>query len=199
MPKFGGSGQSELFTRCDLSKLIKSYTNPRHLMMLYLALYTLERWGAIRKLKRANCYYDEACTSPRNEIIIPAQIRKGNPDGSRPVTRMVPALPQLKSQLRLYRPNPESELMFPGNSPERPISKEACYKYFRSKLEETGLDHKGYSPHGIRATGINLLHENGVSERTIMAITGHKSSAGVHPYIRPSQSIVKNALSLIAL
>lgn len=52
---------------------------------------------------------------------------------------------------------------------------------------------KNYVNHCLRVTGINVMHESGMSNEAIAAVTGHKSSASVQRYIRTSDQQLQTA------
>lgn len=52
---------------------------------------------------------------------------------------------------------------------------------------------KTYFNHCLRVTGINVMHESGMSNEAIAAVTGHKSAASVQRYIRTSDDQLQTA------
>lgn len=61
------------------------------------------------------------------------------------------------------------------------------------KLSNTLTLSKMYYNHCLRVTGINVMHESGMSHEAIATITGHKSTASVQRYIRTSDNQLKTA------
>ena len=65
------------------------------------------------------------------------------------------------------------------------------------KLE--GLDSKNYSGHSLRSGFATSAAESGAEERSIMAMTGHKSTEMVRRYIKEANLFKNNALNKIKL
>lgn len=57
---------------------------------------------------------------------------------------------------------------------------------------------KPYVNHCLRVTGINKMHEAGMSNEAIAAVTGHKSAASVQRYIRTSDKHLRTASSCLS-
>ncbi len=60
-----------------------------------------------------------------------------------------------------------------------------------------GLDQKNYSGHSLRSGFATSTAETGAEERSIMAMTGHKSSQMVRRYIKEANLFKNNALNKI--
>ena len=65
------------------------------------------------------------------------------------------------------------------------------------KLE--GLDSKNYSGHSLRSGFATSAAESGAEERSIMAMTGHKTTQMVRRYIREANLFKNNALNKIKI
>ena len=59
----------------------------------------------------------------------------------------------------------------------------------------TGIDSKNYSGHSLRSGFATSAAESGAEERSIMAMTGHKSTEMVRRYIKESNLFKNNALN----
>ena len=66
-------------------------------------------------------------------------------------------------------------------------------------LNLTGIDSKNYSGHSLRSGFATSAAESGVEERSIMAMTGHKSTEMVRRYIKESNLFKNNALNKIKI
>jgi site-specific recombinase XerD len=66
-------------------------------------------------------------------------------------------------------------------------------------LNLAGIDSKNYSGHSLRSGFATSAAESGVEERSIMAMTGHKSSEMVRRYIKEANLFKNNALNKIKL
>ena len=66
-------------------------------------------------------------------------------------------------------------------------------------LKLTGVDSKNYSGHSLRSGFATSAAESGAEERSIMAMTGHKSTEMVRRYIKEANLFKNNALNKIKL
>ena len=66
-------------------------------------------------------------------------------------------------------------------------------------LKLTGIDSKNYSGHSLRSGFATSAAESGAEERSIMAMTGHKSTDMVRRYIKEANLFKNNALNKIKL
>ena len=64
-------------------------------------------------------------------------------------------------------------------------------------LKIAGIDSKNYSGHSLRSGFATSAAESGAEERTIMAMTGHKSTEMVRRYIKEANLFKNNALNKI--
>ena len=64
-------------------------------------------------------------------------------------------------------------------------------------LDLVGIDSKNYSGHSLRSGFATSAAESGAEERSIMAMTGHKSTEMVRRYIKEANLFKNNALSKI--
>ena len=66
-------------------------------------------------------------------------------------------------------------------------------------LSKAGLDSKSYSGHSLRSGFASVTAEAGADERSIMAMTGHKTTQMVRRYIREANIFKNNALNKIKI
>ena len=66
-------------------------------------------------------------------------------------------------------------------------------------LRLTGKDSKNYSGHSLRSGFATSAAESGAEERSIMAMTGHKSTEMVRRYIKDANLFKNNALNKIKI
>ena len=66
-------------------------------------------------------------------------------------------------------------------------------------LDLTGIDSKNYSGHSLRSGFATSAADSGVEERSIMAMTGHKSTEMVRRYIKDANLFKNNALNKIKI
>jgi site-specific recombinase XerD len=66
-------------------------------------------------------------------------------------------------------------------------------------LKLAGIDSKNYSGHSLRSGFATSAAESGAEERSIMAMTGHKSTEMVRRYIKEANLFKNNALNKIKI
>ena len=66
-------------------------------------------------------------------------------------------------------------------------------------LDLAGIDSENYSGHSLRSGFATTAAEAGAEERTIMAMTGHKSTEMVRRYIKDANIFKNNALNKIKI
>ena len=66
-------------------------------------------------------------------------------------------------------------------------------------LNLAGIENKNYSGHSLRSGFATVAAESGADERSIMAMTGHKTTQMVRRYIREANIFKNNALNKIKL
>ena len=66
-------------------------------------------------------------------------------------------------------------------------------------LEIAGIDNKNFSGHSLRSGFATVSAESGADERSIMAMTGHKSTQMVRRYIKEANIFKNNALNKIKI
>jgi site-specific recombinase XerD len=104
---------------------------------------------------------------------------KGARDRQVPVGQRL--LEQLREYWRLVRP--EGRYLFPGDSPERPITREAVHRALQQAAAQARLK-KRVSPHTLRHSFATHLLELGVDVRSIQVLLGHASIVTTMRYTR---------------
>jgi integrase len=66
-------------------------------------------------------------------------------------------------------------------------------------LKLAGIENKNFSGHSLRSGFATVAAEAGADERSIMAMTGHKTTQMVRRYIREANLFKNNALNKIKL
>jgi len=69
----------------------------------------------------------------------------------------------------------------------------------KSYLTDAGIENKNYSGHSLRSGFATASAESGADERSIMAMTGHKTTQMVRRYIREANLFKNNALNKIKI
>ena len=190
--KIDRHGQACLLSNEDYSKIRKHIKSKKYKLLLDLAWYTGERWGALVQLKVEDCYNPDG--TPRDYINFRAITRKASPDGSR-VTRQVPVHQVLLESLRGYEVDKSCPWMFADRTGEKPITLRWADKILRSAVAKAGLLAKGVSTHSTRRSFITKLHRNGTDLYTIKQITGHKDFRALERYVEIDIDRVKGAIA----
>ena len=66
-------------------------------------------------------------------------------------------------------------------------------------MNKAGIDSANYSGHSLRSGFATTAAEAGAEERSIMAMTGHKSTQMVRRYIQEANLFKNNALNKIKI
>jgi site-specific recombinase XerD len=80
---------------------------------------------------------------------------------------------------------------------EKRLTDQTVALIIKKYLELAGIDSKNYSGHSLRSGFATSAAESGAEERTIMAMTGHKSTEMVRRYIKDANLFKNNALNKI--
>jgi len=82
---------------------------------------------------------------------------------------------------------------------EHRLSDQTVALLIKGYLQLAGIDSKNYSGHSLRSGFATSAAESGAEERSIMAMTGHKSTEMVRRYIREANLFKNNALNKIKI
>ena len=82
---------------------------------------------------------------------------------------------------------------------EKRLSDQTVALLIKEYLRLAGVDNKNYSGHSLRSGFATSAAESGVEERSIMAMTGHKSTEMVRRYIKEANLFKDNALNKIKI
>ena len=66
-------------------------------------------------------------------------------------------------------------------------------------LKLAGIENKNFAGHSLRAGFATVAAESGADERSIMAMTGHKTTQMVRRYIHEGNLFKNNALNKVKL
>jgi integrase/recombinase XerD len=188
--KLDHHGKATPIKFAEYQKLRDGFLLDSHRLILDIAYYTGERWGAILRLQVADVYLDPISRTPHEEITFRKETRKDD------TTRQCPISKFLRLRLCWYQP-PHDGYLFP--SPQialAHLSDRAADAALRRAMKRSGLKGLGYSTHSTRRGLINRMHEAGISIKVIQNITGHKSLAVLSGYIDVSESQRRNAIEV---
>ena len=82
---------------------------------------------------------------------------------------------------------------------EKRLTDQTVALLIKRYLELAGIDNKNFSGHSLRSGFATSAAESGAEERSIMAMTGHKSTEMVRRYIKEANLFKNNALNKIKL
>ena len=82
---------------------------------------------------------------------------------------------------------------------EKRLSDQTVALLIKKYLELAGIDSKNFSGHSLRSGFATTAAESGAEERSIMAMTGHKSTEMVRRYIKEANLFKNNPLNKIKL
>jgi site-specific recombinase XerD len=86
-----------------------------------------------------------------------------------------------------------------SNLSEKRLTDQTVALLIKEYLGLAGIDNKNYSGHSLRSGFATSAAEAGAEERTIMAMTGHKSTEMVRRYIKDANLFKNNALNKIKI
>ena len=86
-----------------------------------------------------------------------------------------------------------------SNLSENRLTDQTVALLIKEYLNLAGIDSKNFSGHSLRSGFATSAAEAGVEERTIMAMTGHKSTEMVRRYIKEANLFKNNALNKIKI
>jgi site-specific recombinase XerD len=82
---------------------------------------------------------------------------------------------------------------------ENRLTDQSVALIIKKYLKLAGIDSKNYSGHSLRSGFATSAAESGVEERSIMAMTGHKSTEMVRRYIKEANLFKNNALNKLKI
>ena len=82
---------------------------------------------------------------------------------------------------------------------EKRLSDQSVVHLIKKYLKLAGIDNNNFSGHSLRSGFATVAADSGADERSIMAMTGHKTTQMVRRYIREANIFKNNALKNIKL
>ncbi len=82
---------------------------------------------------------------------------------------------------------------------ENRLTDQSVALLLKNYLNAAGIENKNYSGHSLRSGFATVSAESGADERSIMAITGHKTTQMVRRYIKEANLFKNNALNKIKI
>src|SRR5439155_1395880 len=105
--------------------------------------------------------------------------------------RYVTLSPRLLTALRTYwrHAHPRGPYLFPGATPDRPLSRDAAQRALRHVAAQCGIE-KRVTPHTLRHCFATHLLEAGAELRTIQHLLGHRSIRSTVRYTFVSRKVL---------
>lgn len=193
--KIDRHGKAAIISDTDYYKIRKSLKSKKYRLLLDVARFTGERWGAITQLLVTDVL--DAAGNVRSHITFRAATRKANPKGDRR-TRQVAVHPELRESFEANSLCLSQVWLFESPmKPTSPITLRAADLMFRAALRIARLENKGYSTHSTRRTFITRLWERGVDLHTIQLTTGHQDLKSLVGYVEADPDRVAKAIALL--
>jgi site-specific recombinase XerD len=82
---------------------------------------------------------------------------------------------------------------------ENRLTDQSVALLLKNYLDVAGIENKNYSGHSLRSGFATVSAESGADERSIMAMTGHKTTQMVRRYIKEANLFKNNALNKIKI
>jgi integrase/recombinase XerD len=193
MPKINRCGQAAVISNDDYAKIRKKLRTDKYKLLLDLAWYTGERWGALVQLKVSDVYLPNGRV--KDKLIFPAMIRKHRPDATADNV-VIPVHENLKASLEAFKFG-DSVWLFPSRCGTKPITWRNAYGIFVRATERAGMSTRGISTHSTRRSLVNKLRKNGTDKAIIRKITGHRSDKGLDPYFEVEMDEVQGAIATL--
>jgi integrase/recombinase XerD len=193
MPKINRCGKAAVISDSDFVKIRRQIKTDKYKLLMDLAWYTGERWGALIQLKTADVY--DRNGKPKDILIFPGIIRKHRPDGTSETVE-IPVHETLRESLCRFEPG-NSEWLFPSRCGTKPIGWRNAYNILKRATEKAGMTTKGISTHTTRRSLVNRLRKNSIDKDVIRKITGHRDNKGLDPYIDVELDEIKGAIATL--
>ncbi|MBD2202748.1 site-specific integrase [Calothrix sp. FACHB-1219] len=193
MPKNNRRGKAAVISDSDFVKIRKQVRTDKYKLLLDLAWYTGERWGALIQLKVSDVYDEKG--HPKQTLVFPGIIRKHRPDGTADTVE-IPVHENLRESLANFEPD-NSVWLFPSRCGTKPITWRNAYDILKRASDRAGMGTKGISTHTTRRSLVNKLRKNGLDKSVIRKITGHRDNKGLDPYIDIDIDEVRGAIATL--
>lgn len=171
MPKRDRNGQAEIWTPEQFNTVLAEL-RPQRMQVLFAICYY------------CGCRVSEARQLQAEDIIAGRILfRRATTKTKR--TREVPIHPELRQVLNTVE-LPSRGYLFPGQSGDKPITRQAADKALREACDRLGFE--GYSTHSCRRTWATALDRNGTRQRVIQHLGGWTSLAALQRYLEVDES-----------
>ena len=86
-----------------------------------------------------------------------------------------------------------------GSALSNRLTDQSVVLIIKDYLKLAGIENQNFSGHSLRSGFATVAAESGADERSIMAMTGHKTTQMVRRYIREANIFKNNALNKIKI
>ena len=86
-----------------------------------------------------------------------------------------------------------------SNITSKRLTDQTVVLLMKKYLDLAGFENKNFAGHSLRSGFATVAAESGADERSIMAMTGHKTTQMVRRYIREANLFKNNALNKIKI
>jgi integrase/recombinase XerD len=162
----------------------------QEVLLLFEAIRSIKYRAIIATAYAAGMRISEVCRLLQADIdsqrmLIHIRSAKGKKD------RYVMLSERLVILLRQYwrESRPEGVYLFPGKSPDQPITAASVYRAFNAAVQDAGLT-KDLTFHSLRHSFATHLLEEGTGLRVIQALLGHASIRTTCRYTRVSADLI---------
>ena len=170
-----------ILSREEVAALLGAITNLKHRALLCTAYATGLRVSELAHLRITDI-------DPGRRVIH-LRLGKGQKDRDLPLSGGL--LELLRTYWRAFRPK---TWLFPGQSPERPISKDSIEKVCTRARERAGLT-KHATPHSLRHAFATHLLEDGYDIRIVQELLGHGSVRTTQLYTHVTVDVLRSVRS----
>lgn len=179
--KCSRNGQARVLSPSELDRLIQCLPAGTHQVLANLMRRTGSRVSEARQLTWG-CITERA-------VLLPKGITK-----AKLASREIPMHPDLWTVMQRWRsewatamnrPPESSDLVFPGRSPEWPISRQAFGQQLKVAAEKARLS--GVATHSFRRSALSAASAQGIPLAHLRSLSGHKSLAALQRYLETTE------------
>jgi integrase/recombinase XerD len=171
-----------VLSKDEVQRLLSAAPNIKHRTLLMTAYAAGLRVSEVTHLR--------VCDLDSNRMVIRVQQGKGQKD------RYVMLAPRLLESLRQYwkAVRPKGDYVFPGNSPNRPLSRASALRACQQACQRARLD-KHVTFHTLRHSFATHLLEAGTDLPTIQLLLGHRYLTTTARYIHVAHATLTSIQS----
>ncbi len=179
--KTNGNGRAKILTQAELDRLFeRGFVTPRDKLLFAVTYYCA-------------CRVSEALSLTSQDLDKGVVTLRKSTTKGKTATRTLPIHPKLNQYLEAY--NPQSGLLFPGRSGNKPLTRAMADLILKAACRKVRI--KGASTHSFRRTALTNMSNLNVPIRVIQQISGHSSLTALQRYLEVKPEQVTAAISLL--